>query len=130
MQKRLAAVPSQRPLERSVQLTAALAGDLMDELSEAYEQDWYQERVRKCARDSGFDRSVFLMRLKDIAFEAQRPVLVKWGFEGSTQGVREMTAAIQTHTGENMTASLRQKRERCLELLYGGKEGGMADLLK
>merc|ERR1711976_878652 len=129
-QRRLASAPTQRPLERNVQLTAALAGELMDELSEAYDQGWYQERVQKCARDSSFDKSVFLMRLKDIAFEAQKPVLVKWGFDGSAQGVREMTAAIQEHTGERMPTWLGEKRERCLELLYGGREGGMADIMK
>ncbi|CAE8645207.1 unnamed protein product, partial [Polarella glacialis] len=122
-----------RPLERNIQLTVALAGDLMEELAEAYGQKWFQERVRKCARDSGFERSVFLMRLKDVAFEVQKPVLQKWGFEGNEHGVREMTAAIREHAGKNgkeMPDWLRQKQERCLDLLYGGKEGGMLEILR
>eukprot|EP00435_Cladocopium_sp_Y103_P063072 s701_g24.t1 len=101
-----------RPLERNIQLTAALAGDLMDELATAYvetssQSNATQERVRKCARDSGYERSVFLMRLKDgakfcdVAFEVQKPVLEKWGFEGNEHGVREMTAAIREHAGKN-----------------------------
>merc|ERR1711972_611904 len=120
-----------KPLERKIQLTAALAGDLMDELAEAYKQKWFQERVRKCARDSGFERSVFLMRLKDVAFEVQKPVLEKWGFDGNEQGVREMTAAIRDHAsnGQDMPEWLKSKQDRCLELLYGGKEGGMLDIL-
>lgn len=126
------AVEAPRPLERNIHLTAALAGDLMDELAQAYSQRWFQERVRKCARDSGFERSVFLMRLKDVAFEVQKPVLEKWGFEGNEHGVREMTAAIREHagrSGKDMPEWLKKKQDRCLELLYGGKEGGMLDIL-
>jgi len=119
-----------RPLERKITLTARLAGDLMDELAEAYAQKWFQARVRKCARDSGFERSVFLMRLKDVAFRVQKPVLEKWGFEGTEQGVREMTAAIRDHAANgDMPEWLKAKQDRCLELLYGGKEGGMLDIL-
>mmetsp|Transcript_107631 Transcript_107631/g.299830 ORF Transcript_107631/g.299830 Transcript_107631/m.299830 type:complete len:493 (-) Transcript_107631:336-1814(-) len=125
-----AKLPEQAPVERKIQLTAALAGDLMDELAEAYSQKWFQERVHKCARDSGFERSVFLLRLKDVAFEVQKPVLKKWGFEGNEQGVREMTAAIRDHAANGeMPAWLKKKQDKCLELLYGGKEGGMLDIL-
>mmetsp|Transcript_75997 Transcript_75997/g.220732 ORF Transcript_75997/g.220732 Transcript_75997/m.220732 type:complete len:522 (-) Transcript_75997:78-1643(-) len=125
------AMEEPKPLERNIRLTAALAGDLMDELAEAYAQKWFQARVRKCARDSGFERSVFLMRLKDVAFEVQKPVLEKWGFEGTEQGVREMTAAIRDHAGDghDLPEWLKAKQDRCLELLYGGKESGMLDIL-
>jgi len=131
-ERRKKAMADQKPLERQIHLTAALAGDLMDELADGYSQSWFQERVRKCARDSGYERSVFLMRLKGIAFEVQKPVLVKWGFEGNEQGVREMTAAIREHAGKNgqeMPAWLKEKQDRCLQLLYGGKEGGMLHIL-
>jgi len=125
------AVEDERPVDRKIQLTAALAGDLMDELASAYSQKPFQEKVRKCARDSGFERTVFLMRLKDVAFAVQKPVLEKWGFEGSEQGVREMTAAIRDHAvnGTDMPDWLKKKQDRCLQLLYGGKEGGMLDIL-
>eukprot|EP00929_Paragymnodinium_shiwhaense_P018868 TRINITY_DN13050_c0_g1_i1.p1 TRINITY_DN13050_c0_g1~~TRINITY_DN13050_c0_g1_i1.p1 ORF type:complete len:495 (+),score=167.92 TRINITY_DN13050_c0_g1_i1:104-1588(+) len=120
-------------LERNVVLTAALAGDLLDDLAEAYSQRWYQERVRKCARDSNFDQILFLRRLKDIAFGVQQPLLEKWGFEGSEHGVREMTAAIRDHAGKDgkqMPVWLKEKQDACLELLYGGSEdGGMAPIL-
>lgn len=128
--KALEEPPVKKPLERNITLTAALAGDLMDELATAYGQKWFQDRVRKCARDSGFERSVFLMRLKDVAFDVQKPVLEKWGFEGSEHGVREMTAAIRDHAANGqMPEWLTKKQDRCLELLYGGKEGGMLDIL-
>jgi len=117
-----------KPLERNIHLTIAHAGDLIDELTEGYKQRWYQERVRKCARDSGYERSVFLTRLKDVAFEVQKPILVKWGFEGNDDGVREMTAAIRVHT-KDMPDWLKEKQNKCLEQLYGGKDGGMCELL-
>lgn len=124
-----------RKLERDVQLTVALAGDLMDELTEAYGQRWFQERVQKCARDSGFQKEVFLPRLRGVAFDVQKPILEKWGFEGSVHGVREMTMAIREcarnpSTGRQaMPDWLQQKQDRCLELLYGGREGGMAAII-
>mmetsp|Transcript_121436 Transcript_121436/g.259288 ORF Transcript_121436/g.259288 Transcript_121436/m.259288 type:complete len:492 (-) Transcript_121436:79-1554(-) len=127
--KAIAAAEPEKPLERNIHLTAALAGDLMDELAEAYGQKWFQERVRKCARDSGYERTVFLLRLKDVAFEVQKPVLIKWGFDGNDQGVREMTAAIRDHANNNMPEWLKKKQDHCLELLYGGKAGGMLDIL-
>mmetsp|Transcript_20068 Transcript_20068/g.46750 ORF Transcript_20068/g.46750 Transcript_20068/m.46750 type:complete len:515 (-) Transcript_20068:88-1632(-) len=121
-----------KPLKRDIHLTAALAGELIDELAESYKAKWFQDRVRKCARDSGYERSIFLMRLQDIAFKVQKPILVKWGFEGTEHGVREMTAAIKEHAGSDGKAMpdwLRRKYLRCLELLYGGQEGGMLDIL-
>merc|ERR1719171_3457636 len=119
-----------RPIERTIKLTPALTGDLIDELTEAYAQDWFQQRVRKCARDSGWERRIFLLRLKDIAFEVQKPIIEKWGFEGSDHGIREMTAAIRDNTGEDTCPQwLRDKQDRCLEKLYGGKEAGMLEQL-
>eukprot|EP00928_Gymnodinium_smaydae_P055587 TRINITY_DN39098_c0_g1_i1.p1 TRINITY_DN39098_c0_g1~~TRINITY_DN39098_c0_g1_i1.p1 ORF type:complete len:537 (+),score=104.54 TRINITY_DN39098_c0_g1_i1:105-1613(+) len=130
------AVEQQAPpkkLERSITLTAALAGELLDELADSYEQKWYQERVQKCGRDSRGDKWVFLSRLRDIAFEVQKPILEKWGFDGTAQGVREMQAAIRDHAqskGGGLPADLKRKQERCLELLYGGREnGGMAEIM-
>lgn len=121
-----------RQLDRNIQLTEALAAELMDQLAAAYGQAWFQERVQKCARDSGFERLVFLRRLKGVAFEVQKLVLERWGFEGSEHGVREMTAAIRDLAGKDgkgMSEVLKEKQDRCLELLYGGKERGMAALL-
>jgi len=124
-------IETARPVENKIHLTAALAGDLMDELAESYSQKGFQERVRKCARDSGYERSVFLLRLKNIAFEVQRPILENWGFEGDEQGLREMTSAIRDHAagGKEMPAWLKEKHDKCLELLYGGKQSGMLELL-
>lgn len=129
--KKQEAVKAPPPVERKIQLTAALAGDLMDDLAEAYSQKTFQDRVCKCARDSGYERSVFLLRLKDIAFEVQKPVLENWGFDGNEQGLREMTAAIRDHAvGEKeMPQWLKEKQDKCLHLLYGGTRSGMLSLL-
>jgi len=133
LQKQETVIPKKieaaRPVEHTIHLTAALAGDLVDELTDGYGHRLFQERVQKCARDSGYERSLFLMRLKDIAFEVQKPILEKWGFEGSHHGVREMQAAIRDHVGrkvgEEMPLFLKEKQDKCIELLYGGRENGM-----
>eukprot|EP00927_Polykrikos_kofoidii_P044674 TRINITY_DN38578_c0_g2_i1.p1 TRINITY_DN38578_c0_g2~~TRINITY_DN38578_c0_g2_i1.p1 ORF type:complete len:487 (+),score=125.82 TRINITY_DN38578_c0_g2_i1:95-1555(+) len=119
-----------QPLKRSVQLTQALAGDLLDDLAEAYGERRFQERVRKCAHDSNFDKRIFLSRLKGVAFEIQKVIIERWGFEGSSQGIWEMTAAIRDTMGKNPPPWLKEKQIKCLELLYGGREfGGMAAVL-
>lgn len=64
-----------RPLTREIHLTAALAGDLIDELSEAYKQPSFQAKVQKCAHNAGYERTVFLIRLKHAAFDIQKPIL-------------------------------------------------------
>ncbi|CAK0803195.1 unnamed protein product [Prorocentrum cordatum] len=124
-----------RPVERNVTLTAELAGHLVDQLADAYGEPWFQERVRKCARDSLYQRSAFVPRLASIALEVQRPILERWGFEGSPHGVKEMTVAIRecahdgSSAGQAMPEWLKAKQDRCLELLYGGREEGMAGVM-
>eukprot|EP00747_Dinoflagellata_sp_TGD_P112298 gnl/TRDRNA2_/TRDRNA2_171437_c0_seq11.p1 gnl/TRDRNA2_/TRDRNA2_171437_c0~~gnl/TRDRNA2_/TRDRNA2_171437_c0_seq11.p1 ORF type:complete len:371 (+),score=106.66 gnl/TRDRNA2_/TRDRNA2_171437_c0_seq11:945-2057(+) len=118
-----------RPLERTVRLTAALAGDLLDELAVGYSDAGYQARVHKCARDSGYEKAVFLMRLKRVAFEVQKPIIEKWGFEGSEHGLREMTVAVREASSPVLPEWLKKKQDSCLEKLYGGPEGGMLDVL-
>ena len=126
--KALSEEPPRPPSQRDIQLTAALAGELIDELAEAYRAKWFQERVRKCARDSGYESSIFQMRLQDVALKVQKPILTKWGFEGNENGRRDMIAAIKEHSGGD--GMLRRKYLRCLELLYGGQEAGMLDILR
>merc|ERR1712129_123157 len=130
--KQKASTAEANPLaDRQIHLTAKLAGELMDALARAYGQKWFQDRVCKCSRDSGYERSVFLLRLRDLAFEVQKPVLENWGFEGSVQGLREMTAAIRDHAadGREMPTWLKEKQDACLKLLYGGERAGMLSLL-
>lgn len=119
------------PLERNISLTVALAGELIDELADAYSEQAFQERVAKCARDSGYDKRLFMLRLKDLALQIQKPILQKWGFEGDDGGIREMTAAIRdlSSNGRVMPAWFEEKRLRCLKLLYGGEDAGMLDLV-
>ncbi|CAK0828498.1 unnamed protein product [Prorocentrum cordatum] len=115
-----------RPLDRSVRLTATLAGELVDDLAAAYSQGWFQERVHTCKRDSGYEHAIFLARLPDLALQVQGPVLQKWGFEPSMHGVREMAAALRslTDSGPELPAWLRERQDQCLELLHFSKARG------
>mmetsp|Transcript_31276 Transcript_31276/g.72946 ORF Transcript_31276/g.72946 Transcript_31276/m.72946 type:complete len:486 (-) Transcript_31276:52-1509(-) len=119
-----------KPLERNIHLTQGRAGDLLDELIEAYGEHAFQQRVRKCAYDSGYDKRLFLNRLKDLAFASQKPVLQRWGFDPDEAGVREMQAAVREHTtAKDAPEWLKEKQQKCLERLYGGPEGGMVQQL-
>eukprot|EP00933_Yihiella_yeosuensis_P082105 TRINITY_DN95864_c0_g1_i1.p1 TRINITY_DN95864_c0_g1~~TRINITY_DN95864_c0_g1_i1.p1 ORF type:complete len:579 (+),score=158.54 TRINITY_DN95864_c0_g1_i1:63-1799(+) len=117
------------PMERSFDLTLTLAGDFVDELARGYAQPWFQELVQKCAKDCGYDREKFLVRLQDVAFEVQRPILENWGFEGDEQGLYDMTSILREHlqgTGkEGVPSWLQERIDQCLTLLFGGVEGGM-----
>lgn len=118
------------PMHRTCDLTMVLTGDLIDELARGYAQPWFQTLVHQCACDCYFDRAKFLTKLQDIAFEVQKPILENWGFEGNLQGVFDMTSIIREHSyngGEGMPMWLKQKRDVCLTLLYGGEKGGMLD---
>jgi len=112
-----------KPLERTCDLTIVLTGDLLDELARGYSQEWFQESVRACARESRGDREQFVSRLHEIAFGVQRPILKNWGFDDDIQGVFDMTSIIREHTGGNgkeVPVWLQEKRDACLTLLYGG----------
>lgn len=110
------------PLERTVDLTAVLAGDFLDELARGYAQPWFQELVQQCARECSGDRLAFLARLQDVAFAVQRPILENWGFEGDEQGVFDLTSIMRQYD-HDAPAWLRTKRDRCLELLFGAWVG-------
>lgn len=115
-------------LQRTCDLTLALAGDLLDELSRGYSQPWFQELVDQCAQESNFRREEFLRRLQEVAFEVQRPILENWGFEGNEQGVYDMVSILREHTesgDERAPRWINEKRDKCLALLYGGAGGGM-----
>merc|ERR1739848_614314 len=105
-------------LERTVDLTPALAGDLVDELARGYSQPWFQSLVQQCAQECCHDQMAFLMRLQDIAFEVQRPVLENWGFEGNEQGLFDMTSIFREYTDGCHRASalwwLQERLDACL----------------
>lgn len=113
---------SSTPLTRTVDLTAVLAGDLLDELARGYSQPWFQELLRDCARECSRDRLAFLARLQDVAVAVQRPILENWGFEDGEQGIFDLTSIMRQYD-HAAPSWLRAKRDRCLELLFGACAG-------
>mmetsp|Transcript_85797 Transcript_85797/g.199419 ORF Transcript_85797/g.199419 Transcript_85797/m.199419 type:complete len:487 (+) Transcript_85797:43-1503(+) len=113
-----------QPLQRSFDLTLTLVGDFVDELARGYSQPWFQHLVQECARACGYNRKVFLVRLQDVAFEVQKPILENWGFDGDEQGVYDMTSILCEHS-RGAPPWLQEKVDRCLTLLYGGQMAGM-----
>eukprot|EP00931_Biecheleriopsis_adriatica_P030756 TRINITY_DN18093_c0_g1_i1.p1 TRINITY_DN18093_c0_g1~~TRINITY_DN18093_c0_g1_i1.p1 ORF type:complete len:494 (-),score=122.37 TRINITY_DN18093_c0_g1_i1:70-1551(-) len=114
-------------MERTFHLTLTLAGDFVDELARGYAQPWFQELIRKCAEECSYDRERFLLKLQDVAFEVQRPILENWGFEGNEQGLFDMTSILLEHSLDGGPIWLQEKVDRCLMLLYGGSEAGMLE---
>jgi len=96
------------------------ARELLEALIEAYSDVSFQRRVRKLSRDVNRDRAQFMLGLKGVAFEVQKPVLERWGFVPTLEGVKEMQAAIQDHSfGRDSDQTLKDRAETAIRILYG-----------
>eukprot|EP00747_Dinoflagellata_sp_TGD_P024429 gnl/TRDRNA2_/TRDRNA2_130540_c0_seq1.p1 gnl/TRDRNA2_/TRDRNA2_130540_c0~~gnl/TRDRNA2_/TRDRNA2_130540_c0_seq1.p1 ORF type:complete len:635 (-),score=191.88 gnl/TRDRNA2_/TRDRNA2_130540_c0_seq1:92-1996(-) len=96
------------------------AGDLLDDLKNAYSDTGFQEQVEKMAYDVRHDKAEFVAYLRLVALPVQKPVLKKWGFDCSEKGVQEMTLALQDHTrGKDADPALKTKAEEVMRVLYG-----------
>lgn len=93
--------------------------DLLKELERAYSEPSFREQVRKLARDVR-SQEEFTCYLNKVALPLQRPIVTKWGFEGTDLGVAEMRRAIQDHTlGSEASKELKRQAESTLRALYG-----------
>jgi len=113
--------PPRPPVERSVMLTRALASELLDELLAAYSEKEFQKEVHKLARRVNYERMPFLKGLRSVAFTAQKPILDKWGFDPTEEGLREMELCLNDHTYDD--EELSKKGQEALVMLYGGEDG-------
>jgi len=106
-------------------LTKDSAADLLEELRHVYEDTVFRKQVAKLARDVRWDKTEFVFHLRKVAMEVQRPILERWGFDASLQGVSEVELALQDHTrGAPGTATgfdgaLKEKSDLVTRLLYG-----------
>mmetsp|Transcript_107416 Transcript_107416/g.333802 ORF Transcript_107416/g.333802 Transcript_107416/m.333802 type:complete len:720 (+) Transcript_107416:183-2342(+) len=106
-------------------LTKDSAAELLEELRHAYEDTAFRKQVAKLARDMRWDKGQFVLHLRKVALEVQRPALEKWGFEASQAGVAEVELALLAHTrgapgtGEGRDAALKEKADAVTRLLYG-----------
>lgn len=96
------------------------AWDLLQNLQDAYEDSLFRAQVKKLARDVNFNRAEFVAYLSRLSLPVQKPVLDKWGFDPTEDGVTEMTKAIQDHTrGPSADPQIRVKAEEVIRVLYG-----------
>lgn len=101
-------------------LTKDGADDLLEELQRAYGETLFQKQVRKLAVDVRRDRVQFITHMRKVCLAVQKPILLKWGFEPSAKGVKEMQSAIQDHTiGQEADDALREKADAVTQILYG-----------
>eukprot|EP00928_Gymnodinium_smaydae_P023424 TRINITY_DN1933_c1_g2_i2.p1 TRINITY_DN1933_c1_g2~~TRINITY_DN1933_c1_g2_i2.p1 ORF type:complete len:552 (+),score=172.26 TRINITY_DN1933_c1_g2_i2:65-1657(+) len=110
-----------RHVERSVTLTGKQAQQLLEELLATYSDEAFQEKVHKCARAVLFEMEPFLRRLKRVAFTVQEPLLQKWGFDPTEEGLQEMMLCLGDHTSKS--DALKALAEQSTIALYGGEDG-------
>lgn len=75
-------------------LTAEGAEDLLVELTHAFGDSGFQRQIFKLAHDVRMDRKTFLDHLTTLALPLQAPIIARFGFEPTPDGVREMKMAV------------------------------------
>lgn len=109
-------------------LTKNGAEDILDDLEQAYANPWFVERVDKLVQDMNYDPAKFMAHLgrSTLALDVQQPILEKWGFDVSSQGVADMSLAIQEHTrGRSADPALKKRADEVGKGLYGSPDLGM-----
>eukprot|EP00933_Yihiella_yeosuensis_P051066 TRINITY_DN48906_c0_g1_i1.p1 TRINITY_DN48906_c0_g1~~TRINITY_DN48906_c0_g1_i1.p1 ORF type:complete len:502 (-),score=149.80 TRINITY_DN48906_c0_g1_i1:192-1697(-) len=110
-----------RTMERTRAITKAQAEQLLQDLLEAYSADGFQKKVHADARAVMFEYQPFLRRLKKTAAVVQEPILTKWGFDPSEEGLQEMMVCLSDHTLRH--EELRKLADETTKMLYGGEDG-------
>lgn len=110
-----------RGSKRSVTITAAQTEELLGELMTAYSDPNFQKKVHADAKAVMYEYQPFVRRLKKTAFEVQEPILRKWGFDESEEGLGEMMLCLSDHTLRN--ERLRKLAEETTVHLFGGEDG-------
>ncbi|CAK9074229.1 unnamed protein product [Durusdinium trenchii] len=82
-------------------LTREGAAEVLEDLLLAYSDVNFVQRVDKLSQDVLFDAREFAPRLARLSFEAQEPILAKWGFEASIAGAQELRQAIKEQTARD-----------------------------
>lgn len=110
-----------RFMETSRTLTRAQAKQLLEDLLAAYSEEGFQRKVHADAKAVTFEQQPFLRRLKKTAFVVQEPILSKWGFDESEEGLQEMMVCLRNHTLK--IPELRELADQTTKMLYGGEDG-------
>merc|ERR1719277_916259 len=116
-----------RRMERTRTITRPQAEQLLDQLMEAYSDKAFQKNVHADAKAVMYEYQPFIRRLKKTAFVVQEPLLVKWGFDPSEEGLQEMMICLSDHTLRDQ--KLRKLADESTKMLMGGEDGmwGMED---
>lgn len=110
-----------RTLERTRTVTKAQAQQLLEDLLEAYSAEAFQKKVHADAKAVLYEYQPFLRRLKKTAAVVQEPILSKWGFDPSEEGLQEMMVCLSDHTLRD--ERLRKLADDTTKMLYGGDDG-------
>merc|ERR1712051_601690 len=110
-----------RNLDRTRTITKAQARELLDALLVAYSDTGFQKRVHSDAKAVLYEYQPFLRRLRKTAFAVQEPILVKWGFDPSEEGLQEMMICLSDHTLRDQ--ALKALAEESTKMLFGGEDG-------
>mmetsp|Transcript_5989 Transcript_5989/g.13896 ORF Transcript_5989/g.13896 Transcript_5989/m.13896 type:complete len:523 (+) Transcript_5989:206-1774(+) len=110
-----------RRMERTKTITKSQAEQLLQELMELYSAPAFQKMVHADAKAAVYEFQPFLRRLKKTAFTVQEPLLQKWGFDPTEEGLQEMMACLNDHTIRD--SKLRKLADETTKMLYGGEDG-------
>lgn len=110
-----------RRMERTRTITRPQAEQLLEQLLDAYTNEAFQKMVHADAKAVMYEMQPFLRRLKKTAFTVQDPILAKWGFDQTEEGLQEMMVCLSDHTTRD--AKLRHLADETTKMLYGGEDG-------
>merc|ERR1719253_1471100 len=106
------------PALRGRTITQSQAEQLLDELLVAYSDAAFQKKVHADAKGVMYEYGPFIKRLKKTAFVVQEPLLSKWGFDPSEEGLQEMMLCLGDHTLK--VKRLRELADETTKMLHGG----------
>lgn len=110
-----------RRLERTRTLTKPQAEQVLDQLMAAYSDELFQKKVHSDAKAVMYEMQPFLRRLRKLAFTIQEPILTKWGFDQTEEGLQELMVCLSDHTLRDK--KLKAFADETTKMLYGGEDG-------
>ena len=110
-----------KAVRRQRQLTEIQALDALSDLQEAYESQDFLRASREAARRTAFEQRSFLVKLKPVALDVQRPILRRLGFSPDHAGMKELEIAIIQVARKSAKVKDRLKATRIA--LQGGENG-------
>merc|ERR1740129_1023404 len=103
-----------------MRLAPEAAVDLLHELTAAFGDPLYQRQIYKLAHDVRMEKRAFLDNLKQVALPLQRPVIEKYGFSPTKEGVQEMKRAIADYTqGLGLNERVKACADETTMAMYG-----------